>query len=65
MVPNDPEPPTVTSGIRLGTAAMTTRGMGEDEMQEIAEIIVATTRSETDGLRDRAAALTEAFPLYE
>jgi glycine hydroxymethyltransferase len=65
MVPNDPEPPTVTSGIRLGTAAMTTRGMGEDEMQEIAEIIVATTRGETDGLRDRAAALTEAFPLYE
>ncbi len=65
MVPNDPEPPTVTSGIRLGTAAMTTRGMGEDEMQEIAEIIVATTRGETEGLRDRAAALTEAFPLYE
>ena len=44
MVPNDPEPPTVTSGIRLGTAAMTTRGMGEDEMQEIADIIVSTTR---------------------
>jgi glycine/serine hydroxymethyltransferase len=44
---------------------MTTRGMGEDEMQEIAEIIVATTRGETDGLRDRATALTEAFPLYE
>jgi glycine hydroxymethyltransferase len=65
MVPNDPEPPTVTSGIRLGTAAMTTRGMGEDEMQEIADIIVATTRGETDGLRDRAKTLTEAYPLYE
>jgi glycine hydroxymethyltransferase len=65
MVPNDPEPPTVTSGIRLGTAAMTTRGMGEVEMQEIAEIIVATTRGETDGLRDRVRALTEAYPLYE
>jgi glycine hydroxymethyltransferase len=65
MVPNDPEPPTVTSGIRLGTAAMTTRGMGEDEMQEIADIIVATTRGETGGLRDRAKALTEAYPLYE
>jgi glycine hydroxymethyltransferase len=65
MVPNDPEPPTVTSGIRLGTAAMTTRGMGEDEMQEIADIIVATTRGETDGLRDRARALSEAYPLYE
>jgi glycine hydroxymethyltransferase len=65
MVPNDPEPPTVTSGIRLGTAAMTTRGMGEDEMQEIADIIVSTTRGETDGLRDRVRALTEAYPLYE
>jgi glycine hydroxymethyltransferase len=65
MVPNDPEPPTVTSGIRLGTAAMTTRGMGEDEMQEIAEIIVATSHGKTSGLRDRVKALTEAYPLYE
>jgi glycine hydroxymethyltransferase len=65
MIPNDPEPPTVTSGIRLGTAAMTTRGMGEDEMQEIADIIVATTRGETEGLSDRVKALTEAYPLYE
>jgi glycine hydroxymethyltransferase len=65
MVPNDPEPPTVTSGVRLGTAAMTTRGMGEDEMQEIAEIIVSTTHGQTDGLRDRVKALTEAYPLYE
>jgi glycine hydroxymethyltransferase len=65
MVPNDPEPPTVTSGVRLGTAAMTTRGMGEYEMQEIADIIVATTHGATDGLRDRVKALTEAYPLYE
>jgi glycine hydroxymethyltransferase len=65
MVPNDPEPPTVTSGIRLGTAAMTTRGMGEDEMHEIAEIILATAQGETSGLRDRVKALTEAYPLYE
>ncbi|HEX2738969.1 MAG TPA: serine hydroxymethyltransferase [Rubrobacter sp.] len=65
MVPNDPEPPTVTSGVRLGTAAMTTRGMGEDEMREIASIIVATTRGELDGLRDRVRTLTDAFPLYE
>ena len=65
MVPNDPEPPTVTSGVRLGTAAMTTRGMGEDEMREISDIIVATTRGEKEGLRDRVAALTEAYPLYE
>jgi glycine hydroxymethyltransferase len=65
IVPNDPEPPTVTSGVRLGTAAMTTRGMGEDEMQEIADIIVLTTHGETDGLRDRVKSLTEAYPLYE
>jgi glycine hydroxymethyltransferase len=65
MVPNDPESPTVTSGVRLGTAAMTTRGMGEDEMREIAEIIVATSRGEMDGLRDKVTALTEAYPLYE
>jgi glycine hydroxymethyltransferase len=64
MVPNDPEPPTVTSGVRLGTAAMTTRGMGEPEMQEIADIIVSTTHGQTDGLRDRVKALTEAYPLY-
>jgi glycine hydroxymethyltransferase len=64
MIPNDPEPPTVTSGVRLGTAAMTTRGMGEEEMREISEIIVKAARGETDGLRDRVATLTEAFPLY-
>jgi glycine hydroxymethyltransferase len=65
MVPNDPEPPTVTSGVRLGTPAMTTRGMGEEEMREIASIIVATTRGETGGLRERVRTLTDAFPLYE
>lgn len=64
MIPNDPEPPTVTSGVRLGTAAMTTRGMGEYEMREIAEIIVSAARGKTDGLRERVALLTEAFPLY-
>jgi glycine hydroxymethyltransferase len=64
MVPNDPEKPTVTSGVRLGTAAMTTRGMGPDEMREIAEIIASAARGELDGLRDRINALTEAFPLY-
>jgi glycine hydroxymethyltransferase len=64
MIPNDPEPPTVTSGVRLGTAAMTTRGMGEGEMREIAEMIAGAARGETEGLKDRVAALTEAYPLY-
>ena len=65
MVPGDPEGPMVTSGVRLGTAAMTTRGMGEEEMREISRIIVQAVRGETDGLRDRVSALTEAYPLYE
>ncbi len=65
MVPNDPEPPTVTSGVRLGTPAMTTRGMGPDEMREISDIVCATARGELDGLRDRVAQLTDGFPLYE
>ena len=65
MVPNDPEPPTVTSGVRLGTPAMTTRGMGPDEMREISDIICATARGDLDGLRDRVTQLTDAFPLYE
>jgi glycine hydroxymethyltransferase len=64
MVPNDPESPTVTSGVRLGTAAMTTRGMGTTEMREIADIIVHASRGETDGLSRRVASLTESFPLY-
>jgi glycine hydroxymethyltransferase len=64
MIPNDPEPPTVTSGVRLGTAAMTTRGMGEEEMREIAEMIARAARGKTDGLKDRVMALTEAYPLY-
>jgi len=64
MIPNDSEPPTVTSGVRLGTAAMTTRGMGEEEMREISEIIARAARGETEGLRDRVTTLTEAHPLY-
>lgn len=64
MVPEDPEGPMVTSGVRLGTPAMTTRGMGEDEMREIADIIAKTVHGETSGLRDRVATLTDNFPLY-
>ena len=64
MIPNDPEPPTVTSGFRLGTAAMTTRGMGEEEMREIAQMIARAARGEMKGLKDRVMALTEAYPLY-
>jgi glycine hydroxymethyltransferase len=47
-IPNDPEKPFVTSGLRLGTAAVTTAGMGPAEMQEIASLISAVLRAPSD-----------------
>ena len=68
-IPNDPESPFVTSGIRLGTPAMTTRGLGQAEMEHIAELINrALTQPDEDTLadvRDDVNELTEAFPLYQ
>ena len=68
-VPNDPESPFVTSGIRLGTPAMTTRGLGRPEMEHIAELInrVLTHPDEATlaAVRDDVNELTEAFPLYQ
>jgi glycine hydroxymethyltransferase len=50
--PNDPEKPFVTSGLRLGTAAVTTAGMGEAEMGEIAALIASVLRApDDDGVR--------------
>ncbi|MEM9906066.1 MAG: serine hydroxymethyltransferase [Cyanobacteria bacterium P01_D01_bin.44] len=68
-VPFDPESPFVTSGLRLGTPAMTTRGMGQPEFVEIANIIVDRLVSPDDSevradCRRRVAALCERFPLY-
>jgi glycine hydroxymethyltransferase len=68
-VPFDPESPFVTSGLRLGTPAMTTRGMGETEFVEIANIIAdRLLKPEDDAVasdcRRRVAALCESFPLY-
>jgi glycine hydroxymethyltransferase len=68
-VPFDRESPFVTSGVRLGTPALTTRGMGPEEMREIAAIIdgAAAARDDQDALdalRGRAGALADAFPLY-
>lgn len=68
-IPFDTEKPTVASGIRLGTPALTTRGMGEDEMREIAEIIALALDPRADAkmleeARGRVAALVEQFPLY-
>jgi glycine hydroxymethyltransferase len=68
-VPFDERPPTVTSGLRIGTPALTTRGLGVDEMREIGRIIAAALRPEaTDGdleaLRARSRAIGDRFPLY-
>jgi glycine hydroxymethyltransferase len=59
----------VTSGLRIGTPALTTRGLGAEEMREIAEIIVGALQpSVSDGeladLRARSSAIGDRFPLY-
>jgi glycine hydroxymethyltransferase len=66
-VPNDPRPPMVTSGIRIGTAALATRGFGASEFTEVSDIIAKALLPGADlpALRKRVQALTEAFPLYE
>ncbi len=66
-VPNDPRPPMVTSGIRIGTAALATRGFGKNEFIEVSDIIAKALLPGADlpTLRKRVHALTEAFPLYE
>ena len=64
-IPNDPRSPFVTSGVRLGTPAVTTRGMKEDDMDKIAEIIAMVIQSEdnVDAAREMVAELTEKYPL--
>jgi glycine hydroxymethyltransferase len=66
-VPNDPRPPMVTSGVRIGTPALATRGFGDAEFAEVADIIALTLLPEPDiaALRARVETLAEAFPLYE
>ena len=67
-IPGDPEKPFVTSGIRVGTPAATTRGFDTADMREIAAIIWAAAtdfEGKQDALRERVAALTEKHPLYE
>ena len=64
-IPNDPRSPFVTSGVRLGTPAVTTRGMKEDDMDKIAEIIAMVIESEenVESARKLAAEVTEKYPL--
>jgi glycine hydroxymethyltransferase len=65
-VPNDPRPPMVTSGLRIGTPALATRGFGDAEFTEVADVIALALLpgADVDALRARVAALAEAFPLY-
>ncbi len=67
-IPNDPEKPFVTSGVRIGTPAVTTRGMKEEEMREIARLIGMTTRDfegTNEEVRARVADLCRKFPLFK
>ena len=67
-IPGDPEKPAVTSGVRIGTAAVTTRGLGAPEMEQIAHCIALTAR-DFEGtqkeVHETVAAICEKFPLYK
>lgn len=69
-IPFDPQPPTVCSGIRLGTPALTTRGMGKEEMTQIAAFIKQTVEARGDeaklgAVSEAVKALSRKFPLYK
>jgi glycine hydroxymethyltransferase len=69
-VPFDPRPPMVTSGLRIGTPALATRGLAAEDFTEVGQIIAAVLtagadfESVRDGLTERAAQIAERFPLY-
>lgn len=68
-IPNDPRPPMVTSGLRIGTPALATRGFGAEDFREVADIIAATLKPGFDAdtskaLGARVSALAAKHPLY-
>ena len=66
-IPGDPQKPTVTSGVRIGTAAVTTRGLGAEEMKTIARCIAMTAKDfegTADEVKATVAAICEKYPLY-
>jgi len=66
-IPYDHRPPLVTSGVRLGTPALATRGFRTDDFTEVADIVAAALMPAPDvtGLRERARRLAERYPLYQ
>lgn len=67
-IPNDPESPFVTSGVRIGTPAVTTRGLVEEDMDVIAECIYLTASdfdANADKVREMVTAICKKYPLYE
>src|SRR5947207_14191947 len=68
-VPFDPRPPMVTSGLRVGTSALATRGVQEEDFREIGDIIASALQPGFDdaksGLAERVSAIAERYPLYE
>lgn len=66
-IPNDPASPFVTSGIRLGTAAVTTRGLNTDDMKQVARAIAITIgkKEATEEAKEIVEAITGKYPMYE
>ena len=67
-IPNDPEKPFVTSGVRLGTPAVTTRGLGVEDMDKIAEFIYLCAtdfENKKDYIKNGVAEICKKYPLYE
>lgn len=67
-IPNDPEGPFVTSGVRIGTAAVTSRGMNEDDMKKIAELIYLATvdfENKKEYVSNEVSAMCQKYKLYE
>ena len=67
-IPNEPLPPSLTSGIRVGTPAVTTRGMKENDMVEIADMIadvIQQGESAIESVSARAIALCDKYPIYK
>ena len=66
-IPGDPQKPSVTSGVRVGTPAVTTRGLGAEEMKQIAHCVALTARDfegTAEEVKATVAAICKKFPMY-